>query len=153
SITPELGLGYLAGPSWKLALSFSDANFSFVSADQGQVDSKLRTVGGAIQYHFASQKQWNGQRGIEPYLSAAIAYIAREQNFSGLGQIAKDTAMKLGAGLGVNWYLANRIGLTLEGRVAQAFFKDRYDDTYRNSGAYDTTGLLYAANVGMQYVF
>ena len=36
-------------------------------------------------------------------------------------------------------------------RAGEVFFKDRYDQTYMESGVADQTGLLYAARLGVKY--
>jgi hypothetical protein len=148
----EARLGYLISPRWSAKLSAGTSDFLYTAMETGFARVSLQTLSASAEYHL-NERAWNGQRGLDPYASFGLGEVFRKQDFKFLGQVQKDLALVAGAGLGLNWFLLKGAAVFVEGRISTIFFKDRYDMTFAESGIADTTGPLYAANVGFQYFF
>jgi hypothetical protein len=63
------------------------------------------------------------------------------------------TAFGARGGLGAGYFLAKKVVVGLEARIAKVFFKDRYKQTYLFSGIPNATGFFYGGNASIRYFF
>lgn len=150
----EFRVGALVFPNLVVQIEGSQNNFSFTAIPNGRVDMRLLRASLVPQFHFLSSKAWRTQRGFDPYLLGAFGFTFRDQVFQSINKSEKDNAMEITAGIGANYFIVpKRSAIWLEGRASKIYFKDRYEETYLDSGLEDTTGNLLAATAGVQLFF
>lgn len=147
----DFRLGYMIDTNWVVRASYGRQEIEFSALETGQSVVTLGTIAGRLEYHYANEKQWNGQTGFDPYVGVVMGYANREIRFQ--NQINKDGAFTPSLSAGLSYLFTKRAALTLEGRFGPMLFKDRFDSTFVESGLPNTKGALYAANVGLQYFF
>jgi hypothetical protein len=149
SAGPSLGarVGFSLQPNFDLMVAFEKSGFEYTSAQTGQTGIDLSDIKAGARF-----KPWAGHM-VEPFVTASLKHNFRSQEFRDLGQVMKDTALGYEAGLGFMVNVAKSTSLWLEGTAGSILFKDRYDATFENDGIADTTGMLVAANVGVQMRF
>jgi hypothetical protein len=126
-------------------LGITSGNHAFVGADQGPVEISLFRLNADLKYYFNTRNAGAAITAASPYLIGGVSQTFRTQSFGGLNQVGKDNAVGVSAGAGMEFALKPRkTALGIEARMHQFFFKDRYDDTYINSGVEDTTGNMFS---------
>ena len=146
----DIRIGYAFNEKLALALDGGLSQFSFMADPNGNVDVRLFTLGLILQYSpFATASS-----RLDPYAFTGIDQVYRRQNFQTLNAVERDTAYALDGGLGLSYFLIpGHVSVWVEGKVSDVLFRDRYEETYIQSGISDTKGLLYAANAGVKFYF
>jgi hypothetical protein len=126
-------------------LGINSASHAFTAVETGPVELNLFRLNADLKYYFNTRNAGAAITAASPYLIGGISQTFRTQSFGGLNQIQKDTAFGVSGGLGMEFALKPRkTALGIEGRMHQIFFKDRYDQTYKESGIEDTTGYMFS---------
>ena len=149
----DLRLGFLLSPYVQARAGLQSAGFSFEAEPNGQINSDLVSLDVGLEYHLLRSRQWDQRRGLDPYLMTGLSNTYRSQTFNALNRKERDTAFGWFGGLGLSAFTAKNFGFWAEGRVAQVFFKDRFQQDYLESGIPDMTGPLLTASAGVQLFF
>jgi hypothetical protein len=133
---------------------FGLASHAFSASPNGFVEVKMMRFGADLKYYFDTRDLSAAITSVNPYIIAGAGNTLRTQVFQDFGTIDKDTALGVSVGMGMEFALSPRsTSLSLEGRLHQIFFKDRYSQEYLVSGIEDTTGPMYSLGVGVLFFF
>lgn len=151
--TIEARVGYNLSRYFTARATVGSSKFSFTAEPNGAVESDILTMGLAAEGHVFGNPRVEGRKGLDPYIFAGVDQVFRSQAFQTLGTVEKDNAFGVNGGLGMGYFLSKKVVVGLEGRIAQIFFRDRYEQTYLMSDIPDTTGLFYSGNASVRYFF
>lgn len=122
-------------------IGLSSASHSFSAVPAGAVEVSLMRLNADMKYYM-NTKNWGAAVSMaNPYLIAGVSQTFRTQAFQTLNRVEKDTSFALSGGAGMEFALKPRkTSLGFEGRLHKFYFKDRYEESYLESGIADTTG-------------
>lgn len=151
--TAEARIGYNMSRHLTARASVGVSNYAFTADPVGAVDSDMLILGVSAEAHPFGNPRVEGRKGFDPYVFAGVDYVLRSQSFNTFGWVEKDNAFGLSGGLGLGYFLSKKVVVGLEARIAQVFFRDRYEQTYLMSDVPDTTGFFYSGNASVRYFF
>jgi len=136
-------------------VGISSASHAFSAVPVGYVEVNLFRLNLDMKYYLDTKDLGAVVTAANPYLIAGASQTFRTQVFQdGDGSIQKDNAFAMSAGAGLEFTIKPRkTSLGVEGRVHQFFFKDRFAETYLQSGIQDTTGAMYSMITSIIFFF
>lgn len=122
-------------------LGLNSSSHAFNAVPLGAVEVSMLRLSYDMKYYFDTKNVGAAITAANPYAILGVAQNFRSQAYQTLGQVQKDTAFSVSGGLGMEFALKPRkTSIGFEGRLHKFFFKDRYEQTYLDSGIPDTTG-------------
>jgi hypothetical protein len=135
-------------------LGIGSSSHAFTADPNGAVDVSLLSLNADMKYYFDTKNVGAAITMTNPYAIAGVSQTFRAQTFHTLNAVEKDTAFAISGGLGMEFALKPRkTSLGIEGRVHRIFFRDRYEETYLQSGVPDTTGDMYSLTTSIIWFF
>jgi hypothetical protein len=135
-------------------LGISSASHAFTADPNGAVDVSLLRLNADMKYYFDTKDVGAAITMTNPYAIVGVSQTFRAQTFQTLNAVEKDTAFAISGGLGMEFALKPRkTSLGIEGRIHRIFFRDRYEETYLQSGVPDTTGDMYSLITSIIWFF
>lgn len=135
-------------------LGLSTASHAFTAVPNGAVEVNLMRANLDMKYYLDTKNWGAAVTMANPYLIAGVSQTFRTQVFQSLNKTEKDNAFAISGGAGMEFALKPRkTSLGIEGRMHQVYFKDRYEETYLDSGLKDTTGNMYSMITSVIFFF
>lgn len=135
-------------------VGINSASHAFSAEPNGFVEVNIFKINFDLKYYFDTQNYAAAVTSANPYLVLGLSEVYRTQTFQSAESITKDNSIAISGGAGVEFPLNPRkSAIGLEGRYHQFYFKDRYDQTYLQSGIADTTGPMYSLITSIIFFF
>jgi hypothetical protein len=135
-------------------LGLSSASHAFNAVPLGAVEVSLLRINLDMKYYFDTKNVGAAITAANPYTIVGVSQTFRSQAFQTQGEVQKDNAFAVSGGLGMEFALKPRkTSLGFEGRVHKIFFKDRFEQTYLESGIPDTTGNMFSFTTNVIFFF
>lgn len=135
-------------------IGLNSASHAFYATETGDTEISLFRLNADLKYYFNTRNVGAAITAASPYLIGGVSQTFRTQSFSGLNQVVKDNALAISGGAGLEFALKPRkTALGIEGRIHQIFFRDRYLQTFVESGIPDTTGYMYSILANVTFFF
>jgi hypothetical protein len=126
-------------------VGISSASHAFNAVPNGAVEVSLLRLNLDMKYYFDTRNVGAAITAANPYAIVGVSQTFRSQAFQTLNDVQKDNAFAVSGGLGMEFALKPRkTSLGFEGRMHQIFFRDRFEETYLQSGLPDTTGQMFS---------
>lgn len=94
------------------------------------------------------------EMGFSPYASAVLHHSFRSQTYQRFGMVQKDTAFGWNLAAGAEYFVVpHTAAIFAEANMGRTLYKDRFEQTFLESGVEDATGATYAGILGVQMVF
>lgn len=135
-------------------LGVSSASHAFNAEPNGAVEVSLLRINFDMKYYFDTKNVGAAVTAANPYAIVGVSQTFRSQAFQTLNDVQKDNAFAVSGGLGMEFALKPRkTSLGFEARAHQIFFRDRFEQTYLQSGLNDTTGNMYSFLTSVIFFF
>lgn len=135
-------------------IHFNSSSHAYAANPNGFTEVRLLRAGFDLKYYFDTKELSAALTSANPYIIAGVGNTFRTQVFQDFGAVDKDTALTLSGGLGMEFALTpKKVSIGVEGRLYQIYFRDRYAETFIESGIEDTTGPLYSIATNILFFF
>jgi hypothetical protein len=135
-------------------IGISSASHAFNAEPNGAVEVSILRLNADMKYYFDTKNVGAAITAANPYAIVGVSQTFRSQAFQTLNDVQKDNALAVSGGLGMEFALKPRkTSLGIEGRAHQIFFRDRFEQTYLQSGLNDLSGNMYSLITSVIFFF
>lgn len=124
-------------------IGFTTSSHAFDAAPVGPTEVSFLRLNGDLKYYFNTKNVGAAITSANPYMIVGVAQTFRTQAYQRLGSVQKDASIGVSGGGGIEFTLKPRkSAFGIEARMHQTFFKDRYEQTFQESGIEDLSGNM-----------
>lgn len=124
-------------------IGFTTSSHAFDAAPVGPTTVSFLRLNGDLKYYFNTKNVGAAITSANPYVIAGVAQTFRTQAYERLGSVQKDASIGVSGGGGIEFTLKPRkSAFGIEARMHQTFFKDRHEQTFKESNVEDLTGNM-----------
>ena len=135
-------------------IGISTASHAYDAAPIGFTEVSLFRLNADLKYYFDTKNFGAAIAASNPYLITGLSQTFRTQVFQTGESTQKDNALALSVGSGLEFTLKPRkTSIGIEGRLHKIFFRDRFEQTFLQSGLPDTTGNMYSIVTSLIFFF